>query len=115
MASDLERTIEQYHRALDAFVRGDPEPMMSLFSRDEGATLANPFGRPARGWRQIREGLDRAAFQFRDGEPAQFERVSEGGSADLAYIVELEHVRARVGGVDQLRKVSLRVTTIFGR
>ena len=34
---------------------------------------------------------------------------------DLAYIVEIERYRARVGGADAMTPVSLRVTTCFRR
>jgi hypothetical protein len=47
--SDLGQLIEQYHRALDAFVQGDPEPVQQLFSRRDNVTLANPLGPAVRG------------------------------------------------------------------
>ena len=34
---------------------------------------------------------------------------------ELAYIVEVESYRARVGGAEELVPVSLRVTTVFRR
>ena len=33
MSPDLVEMIEQYHRTIDAFVTGDPEPQKKLFSR----------------------------------------------------------------------------------
>ena len=36
-ASDLAKVMEEDHRALDAFVKGDPEPK-KLFSRREDVT-----------------------------------------------------------------------------
>jgi hypothetical protein len=47
---DLEEVIQQYHTALDAFVRGRPEPMKALFSRADDVVLANPFGPAVHGW-----------------------------------------------------------------
>ena len=44
-ASDLAEIIEQYHQAVAAVGRGDPEPAEKLFSRRDDVTLANPFGR----------------------------------------------------------------------
>ncbi|MBA3779498.1 MAG: DUF4440 domain-containing protein [Chloroflexi bacterium] len=115
-ASDLEQVIEQYHRALEAFVRrGDPEPVKKLYSRRDGATLANPFGPPARGWNDIEKAVERGAAQLRDGEDLRFERISEYATADLAYILEIERVRVKVGGSEQIAPVALRVTTIFRR
>lgn len=114
-ASDLVQAIEQDHRALDAFVKGDPEPKKRLHSRGDDATLANPLGPPARGWNQIAQALEHAAFQLRDGEVLGFERISEYATEDLAYIVEFERVRVKLGGSDELSPVSLRVTTVFRR
>jgi len=113
--SNLEEVMEQDHRALDAFVKGDPEPKKMLYSRGDRATLANPLGPPARGWKQIAAALERAASQLRDGEPVAFERISEYATADMAYIVEIERSRMKVGGADDMVQVSLRVTTIFRR
>jgi ketosteroid isomerase-like protein len=56
---------------------------------------------------------DRAASHLRDGEPNHFERISEQVGADLAYIVEIERTRVKVGGSGDMSPVSLRVTTIF--
>lgn len=114
-SSDLARVIEQYHQALNAFVKGDPEPNKKLFSRRDDVTLANPLGPPARGWTQVEQTMERAASQFREGEPTRFERISDYASADLAYILEIERVRMKVGGADEMAPVSLRVTTIFRR
>ncbi len=114
-ATDLAQVIEQDHRALDALVRGDPEPKKRLFSRRDDVTLANPLGPPARGWNQVEKTLERAVAQLREGEPIRFERISEYATADLAYIVEIERTRMKVGGADDLAPVSLRVTTIFRR
>jgi ketosteroid isomerase-like protein len=36
-------------------------------------------------------------------------------AADLAYTVEIESYRARVGGAEEMTPVSLRVTSVFRR
>jgi len=113
--SALEHAIDQEHRALDALVCGDPEPQKRLFSRGDDATLANPFGPPARGWAQVAQTLERVARLYQAAEPKRFERVSGYATADLAYIVEIERNRVRFVGGDGLVPVGLRVTTIFRR
>ena len=113
--SDLTQVMEHYHLALDAFVKGNPEPAKMLFSRRDDVTLANPFGPPARGWNQVERTMDRAASQFREGEPVRFERISEYATADLGYTVEIERTRAKAGSADAIAPLSLRVTTIFRR
>lgn len=115
LASDLTKFIEQDHLALDAFVKGDPEPLKSLYSRRDDVIIANPFGPPAKGWKQAAETMERAATNYREGEATGFERISEYATADLGYIIEVERFRSKVGGDDRLVPIALRVTTIFRR
>ncbi len=112
---DLAQVIEQYHRAVGAFVKGDPEPQKRLWSRRDDITLANPLGPPARGWQQVEATLARAAAQIRDGEVLGSERIAEVATADLAYIVEIEQARLKVGDAEAFASASLRVTSIFRR
>ena len=111
----LDEFIEQYHRTLEAFGQGDPEPTLTLWSRQDDVTLANPFGPPVRGWTEVSATLDAAADHYRDGEVVGFENISTTMTPELAYIVEIERYRARVAGADELTPVSLRVTTCFRR
>jgi ketosteroid isomerase-like protein len=112
---DLVEAIEEDHRALNALVRGDPEPKKKMFSRADDVTLANPIGPPIRGWDQLAQTLDRVTSQISDGEPHRFERISEYASGDLAYVLEIERTRARIGGADQVAPFSLRATTVWRR
>jgi ketosteroid isomerase-like protein len=114
-ASDLAQVMEQYRRALDAFVKGNPEPMKQLMSRRDDVTLANPIGPPVRGWNQVEETTERAAALGRDGELTGWETISEYATADLAYVVAIQRNRLKLGGADEVSPVSLRVTTIFRR
>lgn len=115
MGSDLEELLEQYHRALGAVIKGDPSPQERLWSRREDVTLANPLGPPARGWTEVSSTLRRAVSQLSDGEVLAFERISGYSDDDLAYILEIERCRVKVGGARELAPSSLRVTTIFRR
>ena len=100
---------------MDAFVKGDPEPLKELYSKRDDVTIANPFGPPSRGWANAAETMDRAATNFREGEAIGFERISDYATADLAYTVEIEHFRSKLGGADSITGFSLRVTTVFRR
>jgi ketosteroid isomerase-like protein len=113
--SALEQVIEEYHRSVGAFLQGDLEPQKRLWSRRDDVTLANPLGPPARGWPQVEDALHRAASQIRAGEVLGSERISEVATADLAYIVEIERERVKVGNDDAFAASSLRVTSIFRR
>jgi ketosteroid isomerase-like protein len=59
--------------------------------------------------------LDRAAEKYRDGEVVGFENFSTVVGSDLAYAVEIESYRARVGGAAEMSPVAVRVTTVFRR
>ena len=115
LPSDLEQAVEQDHRALNEVVKGNPEPKKKMLSRRDDVTLANPVGPAARGWEQVEKAMERAVSQLREGEPLDFERISDYATADLAYTVEYERGRMKVGGSDEMVPVSLRVTQIWRR
>ncbi len=113
MAQAHDLPVDEYRRAGLEITNGNPEVYKTLYSRRDDVTLANPFGPPARGWSEVSATLDRAAENFRDGEVVGFENVSTVMGDDLAYIVEVESYRARVGGAEEIAPVAVRVTTIF--
>jgi ketosteroid isomerase-like protein len=115
MGSDLEEVVEQYRRAVEAVIAGDPSPQERLWSRADEVTLANPLGPPARGWAEVSAALRRAASQLSDGEGLEIERISQYSGDDLAYTLEIERCRVRVGGASEAAPSSLRVTTIYRR
>lgn len=49
----LDAAVEESHRALDAFFKGDANPVKPFFSHRDDVTLANPFGPPQRGWDEV--------------------------------------------------------------
>lgn len=110
---DLGIVIEQSHLAWDEFVKGNPEPAKNLFSHREDVTLGNPFGPVVRGWKQVAETMERAASNYRDGKAINFETVTKCVTPDLAYIVEEERYKAKVGGSQDVVPVTLRVTSIL--
>src|SRR5215203_4958082 len=110
---DVDRLIEQYQLGLEEFVKGNPEAVKKLFSHRDDVTLANPLGPPARGWEQVAATIERAASNFRDGEDLRFETVAKYVTAELAYTVWIERVKAKVGGREDIVPTALRVTMIF--
>jgi ketosteroid isomerase-like protein len=58
---------------------------------------------------------ERAASNYKDGEIVGFESVAKYVTPELAYIVEVERYKAKVGGGEELAPISLRVTSIFRR
>ncbi len=112
-ADDVDELIEQFHLASDEFLKGNPEPVNKLWSRREDVTLANPFGPPVRGWDEVAKVTEHAASQFRDGELVSVEIVAKHVTAELAYVVEIERPKAKIGGSEDITPFALRVTMIF--
>jgi ketosteroid isomerase-like protein len=110
---DVDQLIEQYHLGIDEFLKGNPEPVGKLHSRREDVTLANPYGPPVRGLEQVLKAEEHAASGRRDGKTIGFEIVSKYVTAELAYVVQLEHLEAKVGGSEDITPYSLRSTMIF--
>ena len=113
MNNDL--PMEEYRRAGLEITRGNPDVYKSLWSRRDDVTLANPFGPPVRGWNEVSARLDLAAGNYRGGQDYEFENVSTVITPELAYTLEIERIRTRVGGSDDLSQVAIRTTTIFRR
>ena len=114
-AETFERAIDLSHRALDEIVRGNPDPFFDLYSRSDDATIANPYGPPARGFSQIQEAGRRAAANYRDGRALSFETIARHETSELAYVVEIERFETKVAGANEISPIALRVTSIFGR
>ena len=110
---DLGDFIDSYHRALDAFFRGDPEPAKQLYSHRGDASLGNPFGPFAIGWQQVEQAMDRAAGNYRDGRATGFNTLASCYTPELAYLVEVEAFEAWVGGLESVVSGSLRVTSVL--
>jgi len=110
---DVDELIEQFHLALGEFMKGNPEPEKMLWSRGDDATLTNPQGSTARGWDEVAEVMERAASTRRDGRFLGFETLAKYATADLAYVVELERLEAKVHGGEEISPYALRVTMIF--
>jgi ketosteroid isomerase-like protein len=110
---DLDVVVEQSHLALGEFVMGNPEPLKAMYSHRDDVTLANPFGPARRGWQQVAATMERAATYYRDGEVDRFDSVATYSTPELAYIVEVERYRAKIGESEEVTPVALRVTSIF--
>jgi len=110
---DVDQLLEQWYPASGEFLKGNPEPVKKMWSHREDVTLANPYGPPVHGWEQVAEVIDRAASQVRDGELVSVEIVAKHVTAELAYLVEIERPKAKIGGSEDITPFALRVTMIF--
>ena len=113
MDSDaLEEFLANYHQGMDEFMRGSCEGVKPLFSNAEDVTLWNPFGPVAKGWDQVVDAMERAAQNYREGVALGFDNISTVVTPDLAYLVEVERLRAKVGRRAEATDLALRVTTV---
>ena len=113
-ADDFDQVVEQYNlAALGELIKGNPEPMQEMFSHREDVSLANPFGPPVRGWDEVAPTLERAASNFRDGEIVGVENLSTYVTPELAYLLEVERAKVKVGGSEELAPLAVRVTSIL--
>ena len=110
---DLDELLEQFHLARAEIVKGNPEPTKKLFSHRGDVTLANPFGPPVRGWDEVAKVSEHAASQVRDGEFVSAEIIEKNVTPELAYVVEIEQAKAKIGGSEDITPFALRVTMIF--
>lgn len=114
-STQFEDLLAEARRALDLITKGDPDGYKALYSKREDITLGNPFGGFGRGMAAVYEQLERAASHYRDGETTAFETVSQFVGSDIAYTVEIERFRAKVGDDDEVSELALRVTCIYRR
>jgi ketosteroid isomerase-like protein len=112
-AEDFNQVVEKYHVALGEFMKGNPAPAKKLYSQRDDVTLGNPFGPFARGWKQVVETMEKAASNYTDGDATGFENVAKCVTSDLAYLVEVERLRSKVGGRSDVTPLALRATSIF--
>ena len=110
---EVDELIKQYQLGTVEFLKGNPKPTQELFFHREDVTLANPLGPPVRGWEQVAKVMEHAASQVRDGEVVGLETVAKYVTPELAYVVLMKQVKAKVGGRDEITPFTLRATMIF--
>ena len=87
--------------------------MKKLWSHKEDVTLANPWGPPVRGWDKVAKTIEHAASLRRDGQFVSSEIVAKYVTAELAYVVQLERAKAKVGSREDITPSATRATMIF--
>jgi ketosteroid isomerase-like protein len=110
---DVDPLNEQYHLASGEFLKGNPDPVKKLWSHREDVSLANPYGPPVCGWDEVAKTIEHASSLCSDGEFVGSEIVAKHVTAELAYVVEIEHLEAKVHGGKNITPYALRVTMIF--
>jgi ketosteroid isomerase-like protein len=110
---DVDELLEQFHLAQGEFLKGNPEHTKKLFSHRDDATLANPYGPPVRGWEQVAKTIEHASSLRSDGEFVGSEIIAKCVTPELAYVVQIERAKAKVGASEDITPYALRTTMIF--
>ena len=111
----FEAAVGAARRNLASMTMGDPEPSIALLSRRDDVVLANPLGPPIVGFPLVAAEVARVASMFTGGEPPVFDEVARWATADVGWVVAIEHSLVQRRGNDTLVPMDLRVTMIFRR
>lgn len=94
---------------------GKPDAFKALWSHTDDATLSGGFGGTIeKGWQHIGPRLDWVGRQFSTGINT-IERLITQTNGDLAYVVQIEHIRFHVPGQTKESTRDYRVTMLFRR
>lgn len=94
---------------------GRPAAFKALWSHTDDVTLAGGFGGTIeKGWAQISRRLDWVAAQYSKGTHTH-QRIVAKASGDLAYVVQIEHIRFHIPGQAKESGRDYRVTMVFRR
>ncbi|MEX0879884.1 MAG: nuclear transport factor 2 family protein [Thermoanaerobaculia bacterium] len=94
---------------------GRPAAFKALWSHADDVTLSGGFGGAIeKGWEQISRRLDWVGSQYSKGAHTH-DRIVANVNADLAYVVQIEHIRFHVPGQAKASTRDYRVTMVFRR
>jgi hypothetical protein len=101
--------------AQDEFADGRPEKFKALWSHTDEVTLSGGHGGVVeRGWDKVAGRLDWASATYQAGERSN-RLISGFVGEELAYLVRMEVIEARIGGDARRARQELRVTMVFRR
>ncbi len=107
------KVLERQRVANDAMYAGDPEPYLSMWSRDDPVSLFGAWGPCKAGWDELSRTYRWVGSRFSRGHVSYPLEVVHAGT-DLAYTVGYEQGEVRIDG-GPLRPVKIRVTHIYRR
>lgn len=112
-AIGFEAFMHERSRAAQAYVTGDPGPLVAMATTQNPATFFGPQGGRVEGAHAVVSNYQEATQQFAPGGDTNLEILHQGSSGDLAYWVGIQH--AHVHMIDQSEPVEmhLRITEVF--
>lgn len=100
--------------AEEAFVHGDPEPRLALWSRRDPVTLFGAIGMCQSGWEELEKTFRWVATRFSDVSDFSFNVEAAGVSGDVGYSVGIERFTGSVVG-RPVKTITTRVTHAYRR
>lgn len=111
---NFEKAVKEYEMAMRDFFKGNPKPLNTIYSNSDEISLAQLSGSFIKGRNQVTEVARQNAMKYRDGK-ITFETLTKYVTPDVAYIVQVERVDAKIDGKNESSSLALRVTSIFRR
>ena len=111
---NFDEAVKEYELAMRDFFKGNPKPLNNIYSRCDEISLAQLSGSFIIGRNQVTEVARQNALKYREGNTT-FETLTKYVTPELAYIVQVERVDAKIDGKNESFPLALRVTSIFRR
>ncbi len=113
--SDFKAFLAEADAAQIELQNGKAEKYKSLWSHADNVSITGGFGGTIeRGWGNVSKRLDWAATQFSQGKNT-IERLIVYSNGDLAYVVQLEHIKFKTPATGADASRDFRVTMVFRR
>lgn len=114
-AEEFRSTILVQHiDAERAFVEGNPQPRMELWSRRDPVTLFGAIGMSESGWEQLSQTFDWVVSRFSQVSEFTIDVELVHVGEDLAYVLWFERFNASIAG-RAVEPVTVRVTHVYRR
>lgn len=108
----VRKASREFYAALNSMLKGDPAPLVSIWSHGANVTTMHPVGGRQLGWASVRETWEQVGKAMSDGQVKlndQLIRVA----GDMAYEVGQEQGFLVLGG--QRISIDHRVTNVYRR
>jgi ketosteroid isomerase-like protein len=107
---DLLETTENFYKALNKVLEGDPDPVIALWSHRDDVTYMSPLGELLVGWAPIEKSWRAQAAQIRGG-PISSTDVRVIATSEMGIVVGFERGLIQVDG--KPLKVDIRATSTY--
>jgi len=109
----FETFLADREQASNAYINGDPAPLLGMMTNNDPATFFPPSGERISGARAVARSDEEGARTFRSGSSGRFEVLASGASGRLAFWSGIQHADAHLAGEDGTVPMKLRTTEIF--